>query len=1204
MLPQFSKCIIIFLAVFAAVALSGRLFIQETAAAGEPVKIIVYARDVPVPVLSVRGIAAASQAKITAESVLDSIPQTGLIKEHRFSSLDGFTATVSRSYYEQLKSNPNLEVFEDHRFHVVLDDSGPLIGANNVPGLIYNGSNVTGSGISVCIIDTGINYSHPALGGCSQASFLAGTCAKVPGGYDYVNSDSDPADDNGHGTHVAGIVASTDSTYRGIAPNASIVAMKVLDSSGAGYGSDIISAIDWCVTNAARFNISAISMSLGGDALFTTYCDSDSTESASAFAAPIDDAVAHNISVVIASGNDASTTGISSPACIKNATSVGATTKADAIASYSNRNNITDLLAPGSLITSLRWSPTSCISACTCSGIYMTCSGTSMATPHVAGAIALLAQYNKLTTALNISPQQAFLALNTTGKNITDNGAGGSGIKFARINVYDALFYLDTAAPIISFVPPTLANNSNSSSVNIFVNVTSSEVLQNASLEWNNGTHITNYSMAGSALNWFINHTSGSIVVNVTYRVWGNDSSGRWGVSENRTVSIVNSAPRIDSLLPSTYNVSINEPNNQTFNITYTDYQNDTVTVDWYVNGTLQESATNTNFTFIGNYSQASQQLNGSYNITAILSDGSLSTMLNWTLTINNTNRAPEWVSIANQTFVEGIWFNFTIAAADLDNDSITYFINNTANFTINSTNGNISSNFSEAGNFSGVFYLAVNASDGLANISSVIIINITWLNDTSPPAAPASINVSALPGGNVMVNWTGIPNEAGVTYIVYRSLLNITTFGNNLSNYSMNVTNITAAARLAEGVQTFIDNTSLNNTVYFYAVAAVDSKGNLQNITGGINLSNSYNVTVNDTVIPQSTGNLTLSTSDTSVTLRWLNVTQDVQGDSDFYNLTYYVYISALNNANVDLSPGINVSGANLSLTKSVPGSTNFTTIAGLSAGLYHFAVTTRDDGGNENITLSIGRNYGNITVTPTVANPNSGNGGSSGGGGGGAASPSSSSKAAQLFSFVADGETAVMKISRQDISFTSVTFTAAAPLSNVNVVVERLNESKVLDRPSLDVYEYVSVTTKLAASNISQAQVQFKVPGSWLAEHGFSPQDVVLMRYFASSWGRMKTAAAGSDGSYYYYSADLPGFSVFAITAEKAIRKPVSAINETKALPLPASPANESVQALAPQVPPAKGLTAGLRIAFIVAALAAIALALIYNQRRVKSP
>ncbi|MEK6835717.1 MAG: S8 family serine peptidase, partial [Nanoarchaeota archaeon] len=125
-------------------------------------------------------------------------------------------------------------VFEDMVVHTFLANSVPQIRANQV-----HSAGVTGSGVKVCIVDTGVDDTHPALN-------------PLVAEHDFVNNDPDATDDHGHGTHVAGIVASTDATYKGVAYGSSLMAAKVLDATGSGFSSDVIAGIDWCVANGAK----------------------------------------------------------------------------------------------------------------------------------------------------------------------------------------------------------------------------------------------------------------------------------------------------------------------------------------------------------------------------------------------------------------------------------------------------------------------------------------------------------------------------------------------------------------------------------------------------------------------------------------------------------------------------------------------------------------------------------------------------------------------------------------------------------------------------------------------------------------------------------------------------------------------------------------------------------------------------------------
>ncbi len=314
---------------------------------------------------------------------------------------------ADRRALDELAASSVVEaIYPDREHHAVLAESGPLIGQ---PQAETGG--FTGAGIGIAVIDTGVDYTHYDLGQSPPGDFPN---AKVIGGYDFVNSDSHPMDDNGHGTYVAAIAAGMGPTYRGIAPGALVIALKVLDSTGLGYSSAIIAALEWCITNKTTYNIRVANLSLsdGSEWRDPAVCDADPEGVA------INEAVAAGIVVCAAAGNEGFTHGVGIPACASSAIAVGATgdggpapagespVSADAIASFSNRGELIDVYAPGIWITSARLG-----------GGYETAAGTSASSPHVAGAAALAIQM----LGAGATPSAVIARLARTGVQIVDS---------------------------------------------------------------------------------------------------------------------------------------------------------------------------------------------------------------------------------------------------------------------------------------------------------------------------------------------------------------------------------------------------------------------------------------------------------------------------------------------------------------------------------------------------------------------------------------------------------------------------------------------------------------------------------------------------------------------------------------------------------------------------------------------------------------
>ena len=253
-----------------------------------------------------------------------------------------------------------------------------------------------GAGVGVAVIDTGIDKDHADLDD------------NIAGGINFVGKPSwkpaDPNkwdDDNGHGTHVAGIIAAEDNDIGvvGVAPSASLFGVKVLDKTGSGYISDVIAGIEWCIAQAALDNVHVINMSLGTDT------DVPSLEAA------CDLAAAAGLLVVAAAGNDG--TAVDYPGAYSSVIAVAATDINDARPSWSSPGSAVAIAAPGVDVTST-WK----------GGGYAAKSGTSMATPHVAGTLALNLAASLCASADDLPPAGPDIY---TGCGLVDAGEAATG---------------------------------------------------------------------------------------------------------------------------------------------------------------------------------------------------------------------------------------------------------------------------------------------------------------------------------------------------------------------------------------------------------------------------------------------------------------------------------------------------------------------------------------------------------------------------------------------------------------------------------------------------------------------------------------------------------------------------------------------------------------------------------------------------------
>lgn len=310
--------------------------------------------------------------------------------------------------YKLSKDNKVSYILEDAKVHQCMDTVTSYLGSKVANKSGYNGKN-----IGIAVIDTGI----------APHSDLTKNKNRIVAFKDFVNEKKFPYDDNGHGTHVAGIIAGdgySDKKYKGIAPKANIIGIKVLDKNGSGVSSDVIAGVQWAVDNKEKYNIKIISISLGTPPITSYHNDP--------LAMACAEAVNRGIIVVVSAGNDGpDKKTINSPGITPQVITVGCTddkntfnVEDDSVADFSSEGPTIDgylkpdLVAPGVNITSLKNNKKG----------YISHSGTSMAAPVVSGIAALI--YEKYPD-LNPKEIKKFMMNNAT-KLKASKYAQGSGL--------------------------------------------------------------------------------------------------------------------------------------------------------------------------------------------------------------------------------------------------------------------------------------------------------------------------------------------------------------------------------------------------------------------------------------------------------------------------------------------------------------------------------------------------------------------------------------------------------------------------------------------------------------------------------------------------------------------------------------------------------------------------------------------------------
>jgi len=673
------------------------------------------------------------------------------------------------------------------------------------------------------------------------------------------------------------------------------------------------------------------------------------------------------------------------------------------------------------------------------------------------------------------------------------------------------------AAPLTTLQSPTNGTNASTTYTAFVFSVSDSlDTTLNCNTTIDGVVNYTNTSVTGTITNVVTGFSEGTHTWNVT--CWDDNVNINWTEIRSFTVDSVAPAVGSDNVNDTSVNVSVPVY----FDVGVTDTTG-IKNASFYINGVL--NSTNTTLGYLQGpsltyYPTAADV--GTINITVLMYDYvGLST---WTdgVNVNVSENMPPLVTLSSpvnglNTSSSSVAFTFNAT------DAISTYVNCTLqiNGVINQSYVNLAgvntttiSGFSET-----THYYNLTCNDSFNNVNNTILNYQLTVDNTNPTTAPNVTNVSDGDNdGNLNISWTVDSNAA--KYGVFRATTNVTTAA--------------SATRLTNTTKNyFIDNTSVNGTKYYYLITAIDYAGNenttIVNVTQG-----NYSGKSNDQIKPKIPTSIIVTNSSNTATITWARVFNDVNGNPDSTSLTYTIWYLAGTSANFSK----NASAANFGIIGT--STTNYTQWSVPSscgtACNYIFAVTTIDDGGNKNTTLTSynARNttlgYSDGTTTTTTSS-------SSGGGGGGFTSSASNieiAKVGKVWAKIEKDEDIKWNIDKDELSVNQVLFSLKSERESVGVDVASVSKPSSVTTPKGKTYEYLDITIDNFIDNdISDAKILFYVTSSWLNSNSASKEDIRLLRYHDKEWQTLDTKSIGTSGGKMNFEATVPGFSYFAIIA-----------------------------------------------------------------------
>jgi PGF-pre-PGF domain-containing protein len=1016
--------------------------------------------------------------------------------------VNGVAMRASRSAIEAISRRDDVERIEPDRVLHLPDApascavaGSPAWGVLKINATDVWDLGVNGSGINVSIVDSGIYADHADLDDLDDHGTTDDP--KILKWINYVNGSLNMYDDQGHGTHVAGTVSGTGAggTQTGVAPGTKLLVAKVFDSSGDANSSDVIDAFQWSIDSGAD----VISFSGGG-----VEHDPDMTTA-------INNIVAAGGVPVIAAGNGGSgASTINCPGDEKGALTVGSTDNMDAVAPTSSRGPVTlygetytkpDVTAPGVNITSA-----------SSSGGYCEKSGTSMATPHVSGTVALMLQVNPALTPDEIKAilEKTAVDLGSPGK---DNNTGAG-----RIDAYQAVLTSDTTPPAVIANSPAGVWVRNGTVLHLNATITDSGLgVRNASVEVSG----VNRTIAAAVLSKTAGdcRTNDSIIVdtacsglqNLTLVAYDNASNANNSV--NLTVIVDNTPPAAPGKTPAgaTY------INNATpaIGVTITDNEGGSGVngsdITMTVNGTLVGiSLTEVTGGFYAMNRSVSEFSDGEMvNVTVNASDILGNSMTcDWSFVIDLT--AP----VVNPATTSPGTIEATGYDDALLNVTTTDAISSIANVTINLTAIGWSQ-AQEMTNISGVWQFTVNTT----TIGDVVLpVNVTDAAGNSntsatialaviPPTVTASVDTTA----NVTASIDAL-NKTNTT-------IDLVT-GSNIADCVIAVSTAPDASDLGSGALNVTSGLADGEHALPKYIRINASDNLLANLSWAV-IRIYYTV---DDLDRNNNGDLS-----------------DAGTDLDESELCIYWY-NRSGEGWIKLATGLNLTGFGGPI-------------------VFGADVNTTDTDGYAGCVRANVSNFsvyglGGSTLPAPSPTPD-GNGGSSGSGGGGGGG--ASGEAYANIALRERVERQIMKdrfityrFVKPDTDITFVNFTAMNNYGSVAAVVEMLHHTSTLiaAAPPGTVYKNINLWVGSAGfatdANMENVTVSFRVNRSWIDENSVSISKIRLHGYNKSgkTWVMLPVAITGKDGSYIHFESKTAIFNQLAITCPATMSNSMSAL------------------------------------------------------------